>query len=75
MDSEISIKRAEPEQAQEVYNFLEQFFQLELLLPRTLDELKHLIQISFIAERDGTVVGFSAVEVYSNRFGSQNTNG
>jgi amino-acid N-acetyltransferase len=37
------------------------------LLPRTTDELVHLLRHAFVAEADGRLVGFAALEIYSRK--------
>ena len=45
--------------------FIEPFVGEGKLLPRTADELEDLLPHGFIAESDGRVVGFAALEIYS----------
>lgn len=66
-DEEISILRAKKEDAKPVHDFLQQFVDQGLLLPRTLTELENLTKHAFVARRDDQVVGFSAVEIYSKK--------
>ena len=37
------------------------------LLPRTLDEIEELLVNGFVAELDGEIVGFVALEIYSKK--------
>ena len=37
------------------------------LLPRTLDEIEDLLADGFVAECDGKIVGFVALEIYSKK--------
>jgi amino-acid N-acetyltransferase len=37
------------------------------LLPRTLDEIEDLLANGFVAELDGEIVGFVALEIYSKK--------
>lgn len=50
-----------------VGNFLQPFVDQEFLLPRTRDELKHLLKHAFVARWRRKVVGFAAVEIYSRK--------
>ena len=45
--------------------FISEFVQANRLLPRTTDELQDLIPFGFVAECEGTLVGFAALEIYS----------
>jgi amino-acid N-acetyltransferase len=47
--------------------FLQPFVDQEFLLPRTRDELKHLLKHAFVARWRRKVVGFAAVEIYSRK--------
>lgn len=49
----------------ELGSFLEPFVADGKLLPRTLDELAELLDTGFIAVKDGRIVGFAALEIYS----------
>lgn len=46
-------------------NFLAPFAARRELMPRGTEELKHLLRHAFVAEVDGRVAGFAAVELYS----------
>ncbi len=48
-----------------IASFIEPFVGEGKLLPRTADELEDLLPHGFIAESDGQVVGFAALEIYS----------
>ena len=54
-------------QLPQVQNFLAPFFELQLLLPRTGEDLSKLLQLAFIAWSDENIVGFAAVEIYSRK--------
>jgi N-acetylglutamate synthase-like GNAT family acetyltransferase len=47
--------------------FIEPFVALGRLLPRTRDELKELTEHGFLAETEGRIVGFAALEIYSTK--------
>ena len=48
-----------------VLAFLQPFFAQQLLLERDSNDMKRLIVHSFLAECEGRIAGFSALEVYS----------
>lgn len=66
-DSHPHIRPARMEDLPAVGQLLEPFVQQRKLLPRTADELARLVPNGFVAEADGQVVGFAAVEVYSRK--------
>ena len=47
--------------------FIQPFVAMGRLLPRTRDELEELVRYGFLAEIDGKIVGFAALEVYSKK--------
>ena len=47
--------------------FIAPFVERGRLLPRTQDELEDLTVDGFIAESDGRIVGFAALEIYSSK--------
>lgn len=47
--------------------FIAPFVERGRLLPRTQDELEDLTVDGFIAESDGQIVGFAALEIYSSK--------
>ncbi len=57
-----------PATVQDVDNlqaFIQPFVERGRLLPRTQDELEDLTETGFLAELDGKIVGFAALEIYS----------
>ncbi len=50
-----------------VREFLRPFMQQRVILRRTRAEMAALLNTGFVAERDGRVVGFGAVEIYSKK--------
>ena len=48
-------------------SFIAPFVERGRLLPRTLDELEDLTVDGFIAESNGQIVGFAALEIYSSK--------
>lgn len=63
----IQCESAEPGDLPQVHEFLEPFFQAQLLLNRSEDDLKKLLNIAFVVRVDGQVVGFAALEIYSRK--------
>lgn len=47
--------------------FIQPFVAMGRLLPRTRDELEDLMKHGFIAECEGRIVGFAALEIYSKK--------
>lgn len=47
--------------------FIGPFVEEGRLLPRTTDELEELVYNGFIAEVDGRLIGFAALEIYSRK--------
>ena len=47
--------------------FIEPFVSSGKLLPRTTKELKELLPHGFVAEMEGQMVGFAALEIYSDK--------
>jgi len=52
-----------------VQRFIAPFVDDGRILPRTTEELRDLLPHGFLAERDGEIVGFAALEVYSPKLG------
>ncbi len=50
-----------------VQRLLKPFVEQHLLLPRTPDELSVLMHHAFIATVDGQLIGFAAIEIYSQK--------
>ena len=47
--------------------FIEPFVRDGRLLPRTTEELSDLVSVGFVAESEGKLVGFAALEIYSKK--------
>lgn len=63
----VTVRPAVPDDADDVLAFLEVFVEERRILPRTLDELTQLMATGYVAELDGRIVGFAALEVYSRK--------
>lgn len=61
------IRPAESRDLNPLDAFIQPFVEAGQLLPRTFDELEALIPAGFIAEWNGEIVGFAALEVYSKK--------
>ena len=53
--------------AEIVLDFLGPFIDQQKLLPRTIEEIKKLVENGFIAKCDNDIVGFAAIEIYSRK--------
>lgn len=65
--ADFQIRPSTPADLSAVQGFLQGFVEQKKLLRRTRAELATLITNGFIAEVDGRIVGFSAIEVYSRK--------
>ena len=63
------IRDATIEDVPSLLTFLEPFFQRQLILRRSTEELTTLVKHGFIAASEQRIVGFAAVEVYSAKLG------
>ena len=66
---DISIRAAQPNDLDLVEAFIQEFVTARRILPRTTDELTQLLTTGFIAEIQGKIVGFAALEIYSRKLG------
>jgi len=67
--AEILVRPAVEEDADDVLEFLEKFVEAQRILSRTLDELTGLMTTGFVADHNGRIVGFAALEIYSKKLG------
>lgn len=65
MTEPATIRPANDDDAQPLAEFIHPFVEQKKLLPRTEAELEWLVTQGFIAEADGQIVGFAALEIYS----------
>ena len=65
--SEITVRAAQIEDVPAVAGLIEPYVRERKLLPRTEKELRDLTRNGFVAESDGRVVGFAALDIYSRK--------
>ena len=65
LDLEALVRPAKTEDVQPLEGFIRPFVESDRLLPRTTGELTSLIEHGFVAELQGRIAGFAALEVYS----------
>ena len=62
-----TVRRAEIVDVEALKCFIDPFVAIGRLLPRTRHELEELTTNGFLAECDGKIVGFAALEIYSTK--------
>jgi amino-acid N-acetyltransferase len=67
LQPEAAVRPAQPEDTPKILALIAPFVSAGKLLPRTLDEVRDLVPTGFVAVRGQTVVGFSALEIYSKK--------
>lgn len=60
-----TIRPARRDDLDQLEAFIQPFVAEKTILPRTTDELAELVEHGFVAEEDGRLVGFGALEIYS----------
>jgi N-acetylglutamate synthase-like GNAT family acetyltransferase len=65
--SQVVLRPASRDDVAELAEFIKPFVSEGRLLPRTLDEIEELLASGFVAEWDGRIVGFAALEIYSRK--------
>ena len=65
LDLEALVRPAAVQDVQPLEDFIRPFVESDRLLPRTTGELTSLIENGFVAELQGRIAGFAALEVYS----------
>lgn len=63
----IEIRNAAPQDIPALLGFLEPFFAQQFILTRTSEELGVLVRHGFVATCEEQIVGFAAIEVYSQK--------
>ncbi|MBC8291168.1 MAG: GNAT family N-acetyltransferase [Planctomycetes bacterium] len=64
-EKSVSFRTASAEDVSALADFIQPFVDEGRLLPRTTRELHELLPHGFIADCDGQIVGFAALEIYS----------
>ncbi len=65
--SSIIVRPSGPADLPSVVEFIQPFIADGKLLPRAAAEMQELIEDGFVAEREGRILGFAALEVYSSK--------
>ncbi len=64
---DFTIRPAEISDAADIETLVEPYVQQRVLLRRSLDEIRDLTRNGFVAERNGQLIGFAAVDIYSKK--------
>ncbi len=67
MSDTYTIRSAVVADLETITKFLQPSVDRQQILPRTADELSVLLRHGFVVESDGQIVGFAAVEIYSQK--------
>ena len=67
--STLSVRPTIADDCARLETFIAPFVEQGRILPRTTEELQGLMQHGYLAEVDGEIVGFAALEVYSAKMG------
>lgn len=65
--SRLTVRPAARDDVDQLADLIDPFVEEGRLLPRTIDELTELVQSGFVAEYEGRLVGFAALEIYSRK--------
>jgi N-acetylglutamate synthase-like GNAT family acetyltransferase len=63
------LRDAHREDIPTILQLITPYVEQHVLMPRDANDLEKLIPHGFVAEADGQVVGFAAVEIYSSKLG------
>jgi len=66
-DFEIQLRDATESDVVALLEFIKPFIMAEQIVPRSAEEMRTLIQHGFVAEESGEIVGFAAIEIYSQK--------
>jgi amino-acid N-acetyltransferase len=64
---EITIRAAEITDVDAIAELIQPYVDQRILLPRTIEELRDLTRNGFVAERQGRLIGFAALDIYSRK--------
>ena len=67
LNASVTVRDASAEEVSALQDFLRPFVEAEFILPRTDDDLLTLIRHGFVAEQGDAIVGFAAIEIYSQK--------
>ena len=67
LPSSVEIRPVAREDLASLADFIQPFVDEGRLLPRTTEELEELVYNGFVAEKDGRLIGFAALEIYSRK--------
>lgn len=67
LSSPFSVRPCRTEDKSQVLALIQPYVEEQKILPRTIDELRELLPHAFVADADGQIVGFVALEVYSQK--------
>lgn len=65
--TQVIIRKATQTDLKRIATFITPFIDDNKLLPRTYDELEHLVNNLYVAEWDGEIIGCAALEIYSKK--------
>lgn len=61
------VREARADDLQAVLEFIQPFVDRQQVLPRTPEEMAKLLLNGFVAEAEGRITGFAAIEIYSKK--------
>lgn len=67
LNNSVTVRDASVEDLDALQTFLRPFVEAESILPRSDEDLLTLIRHGFVAEFDGQIAGFAAIEIYSKK--------
>ena len=68
-DQAAHLRNARREDIPAILQLITPYIEQRVLMPRDTNDLEKLIPHGFVAEANGQVVGFAAVEIYSSKLG------
>ena len=64
---DFTIRPSHLSDAADIEALVEPYVQQRILLRRSIEEIRDLTRNGFVAERDGRLIGFAAVDIYSKK--------